>query len=103
MTYVAVQQDQNLRAQFTSDVSIYKRDMLIIIDETGSDRRDMLRKKGYSLRNKPPRVQKLFNSRERVSALACMSCKGIFGCEIVHGGVDGDQFYDFWERSVCLT
>ena len=87
MTYIALQQDQDLRAQFTSDVSIYKRDMLIFIDETGSDRRDMLRKKGYSLRNKPPRAQKLFNSRERVSALACMSCKGILGCEVVHGGV----------------
>ena len=59
----------------------------------------MLRQ-GCSLHNKTPRVQKLFNSREHVSALACMSCKGILGCKIVHGGVDGDQFYDFLERSV---
>ena len=29
-----------------------------------------------------------------------MSKKGILACEVVHGGVDGDQFYDFVERSV---
>ena len=101
MVYTAAQQDKQLRAQFASDVSIYKSDMLVFIDETGSDRRDTLRKKGYSLRNKPPKALNLFHSnREHVSALACMSKKGILGCELVHGGVDGDQFYDFVERSV---
>ena len=101
MVYTAAQQDKQLRAQFASYVSIYKSDMLVFIDETGSDRRDTLRKKGYSLRNKPPKAQNLFHSnREHVSALACMSKNGILGCEVVHGGVDGDQFYDFVERSV---
>jgi hypothetical protein len=48
-----VQRDDFLRTQFISDVSIYEPEMLIFLDETGSDRRNSIRKHGYSFRGKP--------------------------------------------------
>ena len=41
---VALQQDKLLREEYISDVSVYSRDMLVFIDETGADRRNTLRK-----------------------------------------------------------
>ena len=37
---VATQRNEEIRAEFTSDVSIYEPHMLVFIDETGTDRRD---------------------------------------------------------------
>ena len=50
MQIVAKQQDNELREQFAVDVSLYERHMLVLVDETGSDCRDALRKCGYSQR-----------------------------------------------------
>ena len=41
---VAKQQDDFLRVQFSCDVAMYKLEMLIFLDETGSDKRNTLRK-----------------------------------------------------------
>jgi len=46
---VARQRSEDLRAQFTSDCSLYSSETLVFIDETGSDRRHAMRKFGYSL------------------------------------------------------
>ena len=46
----ATQRDELFREQFISDVSIYNPDMLVFIDETGADRRNLLRSHGYSIR-----------------------------------------------------
>ena len=45
--------DEMLRAQYCLDVSFYSQQSLIFIDETGCDGRDILRRKGYSIRGKP--------------------------------------------------
>ena len=71
---VALQQDKFLREQYISDVFVYSKDMLVFVDETGANRRNTLRKYGYSLRSKTP---ELLIRGERVSAVACMSCEGL--------------------------
>ena len=96
----AIQRDDDLRALFASDVSLYNRDMLLFLDETGTDRRDTLRGKGYSVRGKPACKQKLLVRGEHVSAMCLMSMDGILSCRIARGGVDGDKFVEFVET--CL-
>ena len=91
----AMQRDDHLRMQFAHDVSLYSKQSLIFIDETGSDNRDAIRKYGYSLRGKPIKAQKLLVRGKHVSAIAAMSVEGIVAIKLVHGGVDGDDFYDF--------
>lgn len=94
----AIQRDEVLRTQFASDVSLYSKEMLIFLDETGTDRRDTFRKKGYSLRGKPARSQKLLVRGEHISALCLMSTEGILACKVARGSVNGDTFLEFVEN-----
>ena len=92
---VALQQDKFLREQYISDVSVYSKDMLVFVDETGADKRNTLRKYGYSLRGKTPRSYELLVRGERVSAVACMSSAGLLDVKTVRETTNGDTFYDF--------
>ena len=47
---MAKQHDEELREQFTINVSLYSSNMLVFVDESGSDCRDSIRKYGYGLR-----------------------------------------------------
>lgn len=40
MQLVALQRDQELKATFETDVSLYTKQFLVFVDETGCDRRD---------------------------------------------------------------
>ncbi len=95
MKLVAIQRDDGLRAQFVSDVSLYEPEMLVFIDETGSDKRDSLRKYGYSLRGRPAKSHKILSRGKHVSAITMMSTNGILDVDIVHGSVNGAVFSDF--------
>ena len=53
MCHVAKQRDDKLRAEFMAEVSIYDPSMFIWIDETGCDKRNTIRKYGYSIRGQP--------------------------------------------------
>ena len=92
---VALQQDQFLREKFVVDVSLYSTDMFVFIDETGVDRRNTLRKYGYSLRGKPATRESLLVRGERVSAIACMSLNGILDVKTHKETSTGDIFYEF--------
>ena len=83
----ALQQDEFLRRQFVSEVSIYSPEMLVFIDETGTDRRSLVRKHGYSMRGKPLRNPTLFVRGERVSAIACISMVGLLDVKIITGTI----------------
>ena len=90
MKLVALQRDKEIRAQFVSDVSIYEPEMLMFLDETGADRRDSLRKYGYSLRGRPVQSQKLLVRGEHISAIAFMSVNGFLDCHTVRGTVNAN-------------
>lgn len=96
--YTALQRDQRLRFLYKNDVSVYHPDMLIFLDESGFDRRDGMRKYGYSLRGRPPISHKLMARGKHLSLMAFMSTTGILDCKITDDGVDGDAIYNFVER-----
>ena len=50
----ALQRDEFIRQRFINDVSVYIPDMLVFLDETGADCRNIIRKYGYSVRGKRP-------------------------------------------------
>ncbi len=92
---VALQQDAFLREQYKFDVSVYTADMFVFVDETGADRRNTMRKYGYSLRGRPAVNHSLLIRGERISAIACISLRGILDVKTVKGTSNGDTFYDF--------
>ncbi len=55
----ALQRDGTLGQQFVFEVSLHNREILLFVDETGTARKDVMRKYGYSLRGKPLKAQKL--------------------------------------------
>ena len=91
----ALQRSESLRSQFVQDVSIYKPETLLFVDETGSDQKDSNRKYGYSVRGHPINSQKLLVRGERLSCIAAISVQGLMALKIFRGNVDGDKFYDF--------
>ena len=66
-----------------TEVSVYDPQMLIWIDETGSDKHNCIRKHGYSVRGLTPRDHHLLMRGTRYSAITVMSKDGILGrkCE----------------------
>lgn len=100
---IASQRDSEIRQQFAVDVSLYKPEMCIFIDESGSDNRDCIRRYGYSVRGKPPKSCRLLVRGERLSAIAAMTVTGIQALKVVKGAVDGDVFIDFIQRDLLPT
>ena len=96
----AIQRDSFLRLKYISEVSLYDRDMMIFLDETGSDRRNSIKRYGYSIRGRPLISEKLLVCGKRISAIAFMSVNGMLDCKTVAGSVDGGTFYDFVQTSL---
>ena len=64
------------------------------LDESGSDKRDYLRKYACSLCGKPPVCHELLARGEHVSVIVFMSMAEVLDCQIAHGSVNGEVFYN---------
>ena len=91
----AKQRCSEYRARFMADIFAYNKDMLVFIDETGSDRRDQIRRSGYALRGEAPVYHRLLARGKRISAIAAISCDGLLEYELVTGTVNGQTFLEF--------
>ena len=100
LTRVAVQRNEELRTKFREDVSLFRPEMFVFVDESGSDRRDTMRKFGYSLRGKPAKALQLFGRGKHVTAITAMSVDGVLDCSFVTGGVDADAFQKFVDEKL---
>ena len=98
LSRIALQRSDELRAQFIQDISIYNPEMLVFIDETGSNSRDARRKFGYSLRGKPAKAVSLYGRGKHLSAISAISVEGSFGCHITEGRVDAEVFQQFLDQ-----
>ena len=97
---VAAQRNEELRARYVTEVALYTQDMLVFVDETGSDRRDAMRKFGYSLRGQRCVAKRLLVRGERVSAIATISIDGILDYKFVRGTNNGETFQEFIEKDL---
>ena len=97
---VAIEKNEELRTKFRADVSLFKPEMFVFVDETGSDRRDTMRKFGYSLRGKPAKALHIFRRGKHVTGITAMSMEGVLDCSFVTGGVDGDAFQKFIDENL---
>ena len=103
MVITAKQRSDALRADFLMDMIIYKDhpELFVFVDETGTDRRDSMRKFGYGLRGMPPVSQKLLSRRQRVSTIAAISFdQGLLDCRTVTDTITGDQFGHFVQHDL---
>ena len=72
---IAAERSELLRMEYLMDISVCNGhpEFFVFLNETGSDRRDYMRKFAYSLRGKPAVAGKLLFRGERVSTIAAMS------------------------------
>lgn len=103
MVLVAKQRSEVQRADYLHDMQVFygHPEMLVFVDETVADRRNCLRRFGYSLRGRPAVLKKLL-VHGRVSAIASMSTDGILNCVMYTytGSVTGDRFKHFIHHSL---
>ena len=95
MQIIALQQSEELRLKFMAEISAFDPNMLLWIDETGSDRRNCIRQYGYSLRGVTPVSHKLRVGGKRISAIPILSTEGIEDVYTTTDSVNGDKFEDF--------
>ena len=92
---VAKQRCIVLRAEFMAWMYSYRRNLLVWVDETGSNHHDHVRKYGYAICGQYPVYQRLLDRGPRTSAIAAMSKDGIIAVDLHKGSVNGDVFFDF--------
>ena len=92
---IAGQRNDLLRSQFMFDISIFPSEMLVFLDESGTDRRDALRQYGYSLRGKPAKALSMLPRGNHFSAIAAMCSEGVLACKVVEGAVNAETFETF--------
>ena len=80
------------RAEYLAEVLTYKPEMLVFIDETGSDRRHATRHYAYQLREITPVDYRLFAYGKRISAIGVMTSRGMKDTYLVEGTVNGTNF-----------
>ena len=90
---IALQRNVGFRGAFMADMTQYTRDMLVWIDETGSDVRDMLRRYGYAIRGHKAEVQQLFLRGKRITSIAAISSSGLIGAHHTTNTGTGDIFF----------
>ena len=86
----ASQRDDLARANFAAEVLMYKPEMLIFLDETGSDRRNCIRREGYSIRGRPLVSRKFLSRGTRINSIAFISVCGVLDCKTYKHTVDGE-------------
>ena len=84
-----------LRGHFIASTLLFNTESFVWIEETGSDKRDHIRKYGYALREVTTVYRRLLCRGERNSAIAAVSSTEIPAVEVRKGSVNGDVFYDF--------
>ena len=73
----------------------YPRRFFVWVDETGSDRRDQMRKFGYALRGEPPVYHRFLLRGTRISAITAMCTEGVVDYSLTDGTVNAENFFDF--------
>ena len=97
---ISLQRSDEERAKFIAEVSAYNPSMLVWIDESGCDRRNCIRRRGYGIRGVTPQDHRLLIRGRRYSAIPIISLQGIHDVGLLEGSVNGEQLEVFVQN--CL-
>lgn len=95
---VAKQRNAQLRDLYLYKISKYKSYQMIFIDESGADKRDGFRKKGWAPSGVTPVQVGRFNREQRCQILAAYTQDGVELARVYPGSTDAALFMDFIEQ-----
>ena len=98
--HVALQRNEETKGEFMAEMLTYEPEMFLWVDETGCNRRKLVRDYGYGIRGVPPVDHTIRLSGKRYSVIAIMSTEGVEDIYIYDGNVTGEIFLDFVRK--CL-
>ena len=84
---VAIQRNDALRGAFIAQCCLLNPNMLVWVDETGTDR--------YALRGTRAVSHRILSRGKRINVMAAMSTSGIIATNMTSSTVSGDTFFDF--------
>ena len=97
---IAIQCSETLRNEYMAEISMFDPDMLIWVDETGSNRRDSIRTYGYSCQGMRAVSHVLRVSGSRINAIGILSTEGIEDVYLTEETVNGEVFERFVRTSL---
>ena len=98
---IALQRSVCKRGKFRAEILLFNSvDKFVWADETGSDRRDQIRKFGYSLRGESPVYRRLLSRGERISTIGAICTDGLVAYKFVKGTVNGEKFCEFLQGTL---
>ena len=102
MKRVAIGRSHVLRGQYMADIDVFDNSMLVFVNGSGFDRRNLIRQfgYGYGLRGITPVTHQLLVYGQRISATGVLTTRGIEDFYLVEGSFNGDIFLNFVQR--CL-
>ena len=92
---VAKQRNEVFRGDFMAQALQYPRDYFVWADETGTDRRDQLRKFGYAMKGEPAVSHRIITRGVRISVMTAMTADGMLAYQTTTGSVNAEKFMDF--------
>ena len=92
---VALQRCDALRGAYITQCLMFRPDMFIFVDESGSDRRSCIRKYGYALRGMTPTTHRLLHRGTRINAIAGIATSGLVAIHLATTSVTSEEFLDF--------
>ena len=101
LKHISIKQCSLARQEFMEEMSYIDANMIVWLDETGSDRRNGRRNYGYHLLGMTPRSYCFTVRGKHHSTITIISSRGIEDFDIYDKAINGDVFSDFVER--CLV
>jgi hypothetical protein len=80
------------------EVSAYRSEQLVFIDESGVDKSIGIHRKGWAPRGKGPRQVKRFHRGPRFQILSAYTQDGVIHFRVYQGSTDAENFENFVEE-----
>ena len=98
---IALQRNDEMRAKFMAEVSVYDPSLLVWVDESSCNHHNSMCKYSYGLRGIPPQNHRLLVIGTRYSAILVILMEGIHDVYLPEGNVNGEVYCTFcWALSI---
>ncbi|KAF4486484.1 hypothetical protein CGGC5_v005827 [Colletotrichum fructicola Nara gc5] len=94
---IAQERNLDLRDEFMHQISQYRSEQLVFIDESGVDKSIGIRRRGWAPRGKRPRQIKRFHRGRRYQILPAYTQDGVIHFRVFEGSTDAKVFESFIE------
>jgi transposase len=99
---IAQERNPDLRDDFIRDLSFFRLNQLVIIDESGADRGIGTQRKGWAPRGKRPRQVKRFHRGRRFQILPAYTQDGVIHFMVYERSTDTEMFEAFIETLFAI-